>query len=272
MIRRTKSKVRTPISNSMEMVFKTIGIEIPNKTAFHNLAENAERNGEASIAARAGRIVRGSCWRIGFGLEVWTTFNESETGEIFYSNCRPAFRARQTQILSDWSLSETKGEVAVEGCIEKSSTKILFRLQNLTEINSPILEQKTLKIGLCGLAYRAVTSTKREKLFRQTAEKSKTQRADWHLRGTIRAFDEIRNAFTNQDLSWLRLDAGDFDLEILVSRNVLQGGDLQIGKNVEADVWLQGHIAAPGNLNSSYEGIDRSQNPVDFWNEFRRAN
>ncbi len=253
----------------MEIVFNAIGIDVPNEAAFQNLARNAGRNGEASIAARSGRIVRGRCWRIGSGLEVWTDFNESETGEISYSHCRPAFRARHTQILSDWFLLETKGDIAVEGCIGKSATKIFFQLQNLTEINSQKFEQKTLRVGLCGLAYRAELSTKKDDFFRT---KPKQRKADWHLCGKILAFQTIRNPFTHKDLYWIYLDLNDFELEVLVNQCDLRGGDLQIGRSVEADVWLQGHIVSQSMLNSNYEGVDWSQGASEFWKKFKREN
>ncbi len=256
----------------MEIIFHAIGIEIPNKTAFHNLAENAERNGEASIAERPGRIVRGSCWRIGFGLEVWTTLNESESGEVFYTHCRPAFRARRSQILSDWRLSETKGDAVVEGFVEKHPAKISFQLQNLTEISARRFEQKFLRVGLCGLAYRAEISTTRKNFFRKPAARNpKINQADWHLRGEILAFDKIRNLFSNTDLFWIQLDLGSFELEILINQRAL-AGDLRIGANIEADIWLQGHIAGQVVSHSNYEGVDWSQNSSDFWRKLKREN
>lgn len=257
----------------MEIVFNAIGIEIQNKTAFCDLAENAGRNGEASASARPGGIIRGRCWRIGFGLEVWTNFNESETGAIFYSDCRPAFRARYTQILSNWFLSETGGEIAVEGWVEKHLTKIIFQLQNLTETNAQRFEQKLLRVGLCGLAYRAEISAAKEKfLWKPSSENSGTGQADWQLRGKILAFDKLRNPFTNKDLYWIYLDLDCFKLEILVNKYALTGSDLQIGASLEADVWLQGHIANQKISHSSYEGVDWSQRTSDFWKKFKREN
>lgn len=252
----------------MEINFNAIGIDVPNEAAFQNLARNAGRNGEASIASRSGRIVRGSCWRIGFGLEVWTDLNESETGEIFYSRCRPAFRARRAQILSEWILSETKNDIAVKGFVGKSATKIFFQLQNLTETSPRKFEQKVLQIGLCGLAYQAEISTGEDKIFRTLTGRRKF---DWHLRGKIRAFQTIRNPYTRRDLYWIHLGLSDFELEILVNRGDLRG-DLHVGASVEADVWLQGHIVLPSAVNSNYEGIDQSRGAFEFWKHFKKEN
>ena len=259
----------------MEIVFNAIGIEVPNKTAFNNLAEDAEKRGEASLSTRPGGIVHGRCWRIGLGLEVWTILSETKSGEVFYADCRPGFRARYTQILSDWTLSEAVGEAVVEGFTEFQTVKVFFKLQNLTEISHTKFEQKLLKVGLCGLAYRAEALTEEEKTCWKPAasENAEADQADWILCGKILAFDELRNPFTGSDLYWIHLDLGNFRLEILVNKRALGGEkDLKIGSSLKAKVWLQGHVGSQSTFYSSYEGVDWSQKTVDFWKTFKREN
>ncbi len=257
----------------MEIVFNAIGIEVPNQTAFNNLAENAEKRGEASLSMRPGVVIHGRCWRIGLGLEVWTIFNESETGEVFYTDCRPGFRAHYMQILKDWSLSEAKDEAVIEGYTKNNATKVSFQLQNLTEINPKRFEQKLLRIGLCGLAYHAeVLAAEKKSFWKSAAKNSDSDAADWKLCGKITAFSTLRNPFTGNDLYWIHLDLNSFKLEILVNRHSLHGSDLQIGKSVKAKVWLQGHIAGQAEFYSNYEGVDWSHRTVDFWKSFKRQN
>jgi hypothetical protein len=258
----------------MEIVFNAIGIEVPNKTAFNNIAENAEKRGEASLSTNSDGVIHGRCWRIGLGLEVWTILSESKTGEIFYADCRPGFRARYTQVLNNWSMSEAKGEAAVEGFTEMHNVKVHFKLQNLTEISHTKFEQKHLKVGLCGLAYKAEVLATEEKSFWKpsSTENSEANRADWNLCGKILAFNELRNPFTEKDLYWIHLVINNFRLEILVNKQALRGYALQVGASLKAKIWLQGHVVSQSTFYSSYEGVDWSQNTVDFWKTFKREN
>lgn len=258
----------------MEIVFNAIGIEIPDDAAFNNLAEDAEKRGEASLSTRPGGVIHGRCWRIGFGLEVWKILYQSKNGEIFSADCRPGFRARYTQILSDWSLSETGGEAAVEGYTENQGVRIFFQLQNLTEISSTKFEQKLLRIGLCGLAYRAdVLAANAESYWKSSAaENPAGGNADWRLCGKILAFNALRNPLTGSNLYWIQLDLSSFELEILVNQHALGGSELKVGASLRAEIWLQGHVASQSTFYTNYEGVDWSSNTVDFWKKFKREN
>jgi hypothetical protein len=259
-------------------IFNAIGLEIPKCKTLNDLAEDAERLGEPSISTRAAGTVHGRCWRIGLGLEVWTTLYESATGEVFYADCRPGFRARYTQNLSRWFLYE--GEAAVAGRIENHADKIFFQLQNLTEAGAKHFERKVLTVGLCGLAYRArvaaavATDEALEcQPLSETAGNSDAGKADWRLSGRVINYNALRNPFSGSDLYWIHLDLGNFELEILINRRRLIGGKLlRVGANVKADVWLQGHIVAESTFFSNYEGVDWSASAADFWKNYKKLN
>lgn len=261
-------------------IFNAIGLEIPKGKTINDLAEDAERRGEASLSTRSSGTIHGRCWRIGFGLEVWTTLYESATGEVFHADCRPGFRARYTQNLSRWFLyeDEADGEAAVAGCVENHPDEIFFQLQNLTETGTKIFERKFLTVGLCGLAYRArVAAADDEALewrrLSETAGNSDADQADWRLSGCVINYNALRNPFSGSDLYWIHLDLGNFELEILVNRRRLIGDKLlRVGANVRADVWLQGHIVAESTFLSSYEGVDWSGNAADFWKNYKKLN
>ncbi len=262
-------------------IFNAIGLEIPKGITLNDLAEDAERRGEASLSTRSAGTVHGRCWRIGLGLEVWTTLYESATGEVFHADCRPGFRARYTQNLSRWFLyeDEADGEAAVAGRIEGHADKIFFQLQNLTETGAKNFERKVLTVGLCGLAYRArVTAAAADEALEwrrlsETAGNSDANETDWRLSGRVINYNALRNPFSGSDLYWIHLDLGNFELEILVNRRRLIGGKmLRVGANIKADVWLQGHIVAESTLLSNYEGVDWSASAADFWKNFKKLN
>ncbi len=258
-------------------IFNAIGLEIPQGKTLSDIAEDAERRGEASLATRSGGTVHGRCWRIGLGLEVWTTLYESKTGEVFYADCRPGFRARYRQSIGSWSLfeDEKEGEAAVSGSIETGGDPVFFQLQNLTEIGAKNFEQRNLTVGLCGLAYRAEVSKQDEDLkwqpLSETAENLDANKTDWRLTGRILNFNQLRNPFSGHDLYWLHLDLGKFRLETLVNRHILKG-KLRVGASVKADIWLQGHIVTQSTFFSSYEGVDWSVNAADFWKDYKKLN
>jgi hypothetical protein len=258
----------------MEIAFDAIGLEILSETAYNNLAEDAGRRGEASLLARQSGILHGRCWRLGEGLEVWTVLYESKTGEVFYADCRPGFRARFSQRINPWLMTEfdEAGEALIHGFIEDTETEVLFELQNLTEVSGKNFQNNTLQIGLCGLAYRAQVIEKGEKYWHSTTKTSETPENDWSLCGEIIAFNSLRNPFSGSDLYWLHLDLGDFELEILVNQKTLQSEDLFVGAMIRADVWLQGHIISQSTMFSHYEGVDYTRRTVDFWQKFKRNN
>ena len=120
----------------MEQTFEAIGLEVPSEKDFNHLAERAGDQGEPTQLCRRGAVLHGRCWKLGEGLEVWTVLYESGTGEIFYADCRPGFRARYMQRISPWALTEydEEGEAIVHGYCDGTETEVLFELQNLTEV------------------------------------------------------------------------------------------------------------------------------------------
>lgn len=258
----------------MEIAFDAIGMEIPNETAFHNLAEDADKRGEISCLTRKSGVLHGRCWRLGEGLEVWTVLYESETGEIFRADCRPGFRARFAQRLNPWIITEfdEEGEALIHGFIEDTDTEVLFELQNLTEVGTKNFQQNSLTVGLCGLAYQAEVLAKRENaLWKPLGKNLAKHENDWQLRGKILAYNSISNPYSGSSLYWVYLELNDFELEILVNQRALCG-ELSVGAFLKADAWLQGHILSNQRRRSLYEGIDYSVSAADFWKKFKRLN
>ena len=85
-----------PADVFMNLTFETIGLEVPSEKAFNYLAERAGDQGEATQLTRRGAVLHGRCWKLGEGLEVWTVLYESGSGDVFYADCRPGFRAPRT--------------------------------------------------------------------------------------------------------------------------------------------------------------------------------
>lgn len=263
----------------MEIAFDAIGIEIKNETAFSNLAEDVERRGEASHLARKTGVLHGHCLKLGAGLEIWTVLYETGAGEISYADCRPAFRARYSQKISPWILTETDeaGKAIVHGFVENSDEEVLFELQNLTEIGAEINGKNALQIGLCGLAYKAKILDKPAKFYWKSYDEIAlnivaVEENAWSLCGRIIDFETVRNPVSGKDLYWLYLDLGGIKLEILVNRNAVQTKKIKIGSCVKAEIWLQGHITSEASKRRGYEGVDRSARTVDFWKQFKKLN
>ena len=258
----------------MDIAFDAIGLEISNQKAFNNLAEDAEKRGEVSRVARKSGVLHGHCWRLGEGLEVWTVLYESANGEVVHADCRPGFRAQFTQRLSPWISNEfdEEGEALVHGFIEDAETEILFELQNLTEISENNFQQRTLTIGLCGLAYYAeVVPEKTRRAWKPLHQKENKNENDWHLCGKIVDYRTLCNSVSGSLVYWIYLDLIDFRLEVLVNQRALKG-TLEIGANLQAEVWLQGHIVNESKLRFAYEGIDYSVRPATYWQKFKRLN
>jgi hypothetical protein len=262
----------------MEIAFDAIGIEITSENAFNALAADARNRGEVSRLPREKGVLHGRCLKFGEGLEVWTMLYETNSGEIKYADCRPAFRARYAQKISPFIPTEfdEEGEVLIHGFIEDTDTEVLFELQNLTEVGAQMFEKASLNIGLCGLAYKARVTKKPEKVywksFDETASNVNASENAWSLCGTVVAFNTLRNDFSGNDLYWLYLDVGELKIEVLVNKRSISGEKLQIGAFVKAEIWLQGHILPKSVFRSAYEGVDRSQRTVDFWESFKRKN
>lgn len=262
----------------MDVTFETIGLEVPSEKAFNYLAERAGDQGEATQVARRGAVLHGRCWKLGEGLEVWTVLYESGTGDIFYADCRPGFRARYTQRITPWALTEydEEGEAVIHGYVGGTETEVLFELQNLTEVCASSFRAHELHVGLCGLAYRARALNRPLDARWQPLEKSAPTRAahenDWSLTGRVIAFKPLRNPLSGSELYWIYLDLERLKLEVLVNARALRGCPLTQGATLAAEVWLQGHVLDERALRSRYEGVDRAYATASFWTGLKRKN
>lgn len=262
----------------MEETFEAIGIDVPSEKDFNHLAERAGDQGEATQLLRRGAVLHGRCWKLGEGLEVWTVLYESGTGEIFYADCRPGFRARYAQRISPWALTEydEEGEAIVHGYCDGTETEVLFELQNITEVGPEGFRAQALHVGLCGLAYRARVCAKPEPARWETLEQCAPARAahenDWGLTGRVISFKPLRNPLSGSELYWAYLDLDSFRLEVLINQRSLRGGPLAVGATVSADVWLQGHVLDRRALQSRFEGVDSTSTQAELWKQLRRRN
>lgn len=262
----------------MDETFEAIGIDVPSEKDFNHLAERAGDQGEATLLPRRGAVLHGRCWKLGEGLEVWTVLYESGTGDIFYADCRPGFRARYTQRISPWALTEydEDGEAIIHGFCDGTETEVLFELQNLTEVGPEGFRAQELHVGLCGLAYRARVCAKDERVRWEPLEDVAPSRAahenDWNLCGRVIAFKTLRNPLSGSELYWVYLDLERLKLEVLINRRSLRGRGLSVGTTLAAEVWLQGHVLDQRALLSRYEGIDPYYSMGDFWRRLKRKN
>ena len=262
----------------MDATFETIGLEVPSEKAINFLAERAENQGEPTQILRRGAVLHGRCWKLGEGLEVWTVLYESETGDVFYANCRPGFRARYTQRVGPWALTEydEEGEAVIHGYCDGSEVEVLFELQNLTEVGASGFGLPALHVGLCGLAYRARVCARDMTARWLPLERAVPSRAahenDWILRGRVIAFKPLRNPLSGSELYWVYVDLGALKLEVLINSRALAGGQLHVGATLSAEVWLQGHVLTDHTLRLRYEGVDHSKGVDYFWSHFSRTN
>jgi hypothetical protein len=262
----------------MNLTFETIGLEVPSEKAFNYLAERAGDQGEATQLTRRGAVLHGRCWKLGEGLEVWTVLYESGSGDVFYADCRPGFRARYIQSITPWALTEydEEGEAVVHGYCQGSDGEVLFELQNLTEVGPAGFRAQELHVGLCGLAYRARVRKAPAKTRWLPLEKSAPSRAahenDWTLTGKIIAFKPLRNPVSGSELYWIHVDLDRMKLEVLVNQRALRGDPLVAGATLDAEVWLQGHVLDEHALQLRYEGVDRASGTVSFWSSLKRRN
>lgn len=262
----------------MNPTFETIGLEVPSEKAFNYLAERAGDQGEATQLSRRGAVLHGRCWKLGEGLEVWTVLYESGSGDVFYADCRPGFRARYIQTISPWALTEydEEGEAVVHGYREGTDCEVLFELQNLTEVGPAGFRAQELHVALCGLAYRARVRHSTTKTRWLPLEKAAPSRAahenDWSLSGQVIAFKPLRNPVSGSELYWIHLDLDRIKLEVLVNRRALRGEQLDVGVSLDAEIWLQGHVLDELALRSRYEGIDHSCSAAQFWSALKRKN
>ena len=262
----------------MDATFETIGLEVPSEKAINFLAARAENQGEPTRLSRRGAVLHGRCWKLGEGLEVWTVLYESGTGDVFYANCRPGFRARYMQRVAPWALTEydEEGEAVVHGYCDGAETEVLFELQNLTEVGASGFRAPALYVGLCGLAYRARVCARQMESRWLPLEKAAPSRAahenDWIVRGRVIAFKPLRNPLSGSELYWVYLDVEKLKLEVLVNARALSGVKLQTGATLSAEVWLQGHVLDSRALTLQYEGLDPACGSSMLWSHFSRTN
>lgn len=258
----------------MDIAFQAIGIEVPNEAALDRLVEDVGVLGEASSARRDDGTIHGRCLKIGRGLEIWTVLYEPRPGEVIYADCRPGFRARRQVKVTPWIMTEfsIEGLAYVHGFV--GAAEVLFKLQNLTELDNGLLLEDTISVGLCGLAYDAEIID-RECALRwdnrqRNLDDSESDENDWRLCGRITAFESIRNQRSGSDLFWFRVALKHFELELIANEQAVSGAAIRVGSYIEADVWLQGHIS--GDVARGYEGPDSLFRPADRWSALKRPN
>jgi hypothetical protein len=268
----------------MAELFGAIGFEVSDEDSYNLLAEYTETSGERSRIHRGEATLHGRCWKVGGGLEVWSILFERDA-EVYYADCRPAFRSRYVHSIQPWELIEydEDGEAIVHGS-SSGGADIVFELQNLTELKPYVLREAQLQVALAGLAYTA-------HLYRGPVQKSAAEPAgyrfelaeclpefteeacenDYIICGHVLAWREIKNPVTADDLIWFYVDAGRIRIEVLANRAALRGQPA-IGAWMTANIWLQGHVLEAAEISARYEGVDKEYETSDFWAGLRRDN
>src|SRR5918999_565149 len=69
--------------------------------------------------------------------------------DLYYADCRPAFRSRYVRTLKPWELVEydEDGEAIVRGIVP-GGVEVIFELQNLTELNPLAFRETQLHVGI----------------------------------------------------------------------------------------------------------------------------
>ena len=264
----------------MAELFEAIGFDVPDEDSYNLLAEYAETSGERSHVHRGAATLHGRCWKLGEGLEVWSIVYDGAS-QLYYADCRPAFRSRYVRTVHPWELIEydEDGEAIVRSRI-RDNAEVVFELQNLTELNHAAFREAQLQVAVAGLAYTASLqppgSRKPTAPRFEPAEKvpnfgRDACENDYVVSGTVLAWREMQNRVTGGNLVWIYVDAREIRLEVLVSRRVLKG-EPAIGAAITARVWLQGHVLEGAEITARYEGIDPECEPSDFWSRLRRSN
>ncbi|PYP87749.1 MAG: hypothetical protein DMF61_08870 [Blastocatellia bacterium AA13] len=272
----------------MSEIFKAIGFEITDEESYDTLAVQAEDSGECSVLYRTDLTLHGRCWRLSDGLEVWSVLCEREN-DLFYADCRPAFRSRYARTIRSWELIEYEedGEAVVKGKTS-SGVEVVFELQNLTEIDPHLFREQELQIALAGLAYdvhgepvrqsrigasneKAVSSFFFKRAVQTSADIDAPCDNDYDIRGRIIAMKELKNAATGAKVLWLFVDAGSIRLEVIANATDVTGA-LKLGSIAEASVWLQGHVLEAHEVTARFEGVDPEHPRSDYWLLLRRGN
>lgn len=263
-------------------IFEAIGFDVVDEESYNLLAEYAERTGDHSTAYRADITLHGRCWKVGDGLEVWSVLYESPS-ELYYADCRPAFRGRYVFNIQPWEMAEycEDGEAIIHGRL-CPGPEVYFELQNFTEVKTTLFRRQRLQVALAGLASTAQVSRATRAGNLQDAaqmfyplcaepESNDSYENEYVVSGTIMAVREIRNPVTEEQLVWAYVDAGKIRLEVLVNGRALEGKP-RLGSGLKATVWLQGHVLQDTEISARYEGIDVDSLRSDFWALLRRTN
>jgi uncharacterized protein DUF3881 len=266
----------------MAELFESVGFQVSDEDAYNLLAEYAESSGERSHIHRGEATLHGRCWKLGAGLEIWSILYE-QNSELYYADCRPAFRSRYVHTVQPWELIEfdEDGEAIVRGRVA-GIPEIIFELQNLTELNPATFRDSHLHVALAGLAYTAQVHQQADRRTSLPAPRFELAERlpefageacenDYMICGRVLAWREMENPVTAKELIWLYLDAASIRLEVLASRRALEGRP-RIGAMVTATIWLQGHVLEAGELLARYEGVDKDYEMSDFWAGLRRHN
>ena len=268
----------------MAELFEAIGFEVADERSYNLLVEYVETNGHRTRAHRGDAALHGRCWKIGDGLEVWSILYQRGS-DLYYTDCRPAFRSRYVRRLEPWELVEydEDGEAIVRGLLN-GSREVVFELQNLTELDDSVFRELHLQVALAGIAYAA--RVRSGSAWRRLAASSsyrfelaeklegfadKSCENDYVISGRVLAWRNIRNPVTTADLIWIYVDTGAIRLEVLANRRILRG-QLKIGAEITANIWLQGHVLEESDISARYEGVDREYELADFWSGLRRGN
>lgn len=264
----------------MAELFEAIGFEVADEDSYNILAEYTEGSGERSRIYRESSTLHGRGWKLGGGLEVWSILYERDS-DLYYADCRPAFRSRYVRTLKPWELVEydEDGEAIVRGIVP-GGVEVIFELQNLTELNPLAFRETQLHVGIAGLAYTAQVQSHQDprhapyrfELAEQLPEYGEEAcENDYLISGRVLAWREIQNPITRTNLVWIYIDVGKIRLEVLANSRAL-GGRLKIGAAIRASIWLQGHVLEEAEIIARYEGVDRDYETSDFWNRLRRSN
>jgi hypothetical protein len=260
----------------MSEPFDAIGFKIPDEATYQLLAEEAHQRGVISRVSRDRGILCGSCWRLGSGVEVWTTIYETKEA-LYYADCRPAFRSQRLFGLYPWEIVEFEedGEAIARGADVDCEANIVFQLQNITEIDPADFRERPITAAISGLAYRAQVNARAGKPtfapLQKIYPRRKVLENDFAVRGRILTWREIKNSHTASDLLVIDVDVGLLKMEVVINRAELKG-ELKRGGWLSAEVWLQGHILNDKDLISRYEGLDLDVPRDLIWQKLRREN
>ncbi|HLG12924.1 MAG TPA: hypothetical protein VJH03_00150 [Blastocatellia bacterium] len=264
----------------MGELFEAIGFDIEDGTSYSLVADYTANNGDRSQVDHEDCSLVGRCWRVGNGLEIWSTIYDGG-GEFYTADCRPAFRGRYVSALQPWELVEydEEGEAVLRGSLH-SGAEVVLELQNLTEVNPRVFREPRLNIGLAGLAYSDTLEITGPSGFREgrfdLAERSRstpneTCENDYDVTGRVLAWSAITNPVTSVPLVWMYIDASVLQLEVLANRRALRNR-VRIGSVLSASVWLQGHVLSEMDVIARYEGVDQEFETGDYWAGLRRGN